>query len=83
MGAGGGLLVGAENAIGKGAMTKNVVPATDVRIVSSAPVPGQSASYSVVVKGVKSGGGVVTTTMTASRVPGKTIVRDGIQVRAG
>jgi len=82
MGPGGGLLVGAENQAGQGEMIKDVLPTTDYEVVSTAPVPGQSAYYSVRVKGVKTGYGAVTSSMKASGVPGTTVVQTHIQVLA-
>jgi len=82
MGPGGGLLIGAENAIGQGQMIKDTAPTTDLEIISTDPVPGASTSYSVVVKGVKFGHGAVTTSMKATGVPGTTVVQDAIQVLA-
>jgi hypothetical protein len=82
MGEGGGLLVGAENEIGQGEMIKDTVPTTDLVVESTDPEPGQSAVYSMRVKGIRTGFGAVTTSMVASGVPGTTIEQDGIQVLA-
>jgi hypothetical protein len=72
-------LVGAENVIGDGDV-EAVVPTADLRVTSTAPVPGDEVSYIVFVRGAKKGAGVVTTEMTANGVPGVTIVTSNIQV---
>ncbi len=72
-------LVGAENDLGQGDMTATL-PTEDLRVTSSAPTPGESATYSFVVRGESTGAGVVTTTMTATGVPGTTIEKDTITV---
>ena len=73
-------LVGAENALGEGDMAA-VLPTEDgLLVTSSDSVPGDVASYSFTAKGVRVGTGVVTTEMTASRVPGVTIIRTPVRV---
>jgi len=74
-----GFLVGAENVIGQGDMVR-VLPTEDLRVVSTDPVPGDRATYSLTVRGVERGLGTVTTNMEASRVPGVTVVRSDIRV---
>jgi hypothetical protein len=53
-------LVGAENALGQGGMTA-VLPTEDLRVSSTAAVPGDSISYALEVKGQQEGIGTVTT----------------------
>jgi hypothetical protein len=77
--AGQDFLVGAENILGQGDMTETL-PTADLRVTSTAPTPGESASYSFVVSGESTGAGVVTTTMTATGVPGTTVEKDTITV---
>jgi Subtilase family/Fibronectin type-III domain/PA domain len=77
--AGQDFLVGAENILGQGDMTATL-PTEDLRVTSTAPTPGESASYSFVVSGQSTGAGVVTTTMTATGVPGTTVEKDTIIV---
>lgn len=72
-------LVGAENEIGQGDVFA-VLPTTDQRVTSTDPAPGDSATYSLVLRGDKKGTGVVTTEMEASGVPGITIVRNNITI---
>ena len=72
-------LVGAENEIGQGDMTATL-PTGDLRVTSTSPTPGESASYSFVVRGESTGPGLVTTTMTATGVPGTTIAKSTINV---
>ncbi len=71
-------LVGAENEVGQGQMDTTL--RTETTIVSSDPIPGGSASYSLFVQGVRQGTGVVKTEMTAPGVPGVTIERSTITV---
>jgi subtilisin family serine protease len=78
--AGQDFLVGAENILGQGDM-EAVLPSADLRVTSSAPTPGGSVTYSLRVRGMVVGRGTLTTEMTASGVPGVTIVRTNIQVR--
>ncbi|MGH2474702.1 MAG: S8 family serine peptidase, partial [Candidatus Limnocylindrales bacterium] len=77
--AGQDFLVGAENEIGQGDM-EAVLPTEDLRVVSTDPTPGESASYSLVVRGQDEGTGVVTTSMDADGVLGTTIVRTTIDI---
>jgi len=74
-----GFLVGAENELGQGDMTATL-PTADLRVTSTAATPGESATYSFVVRGESTGAGLVTTTMTATGVPGTTIEKDTITV---
>jgi hypothetical protein len=77
--AGQDFLVGAENVVGDGDM-EAVLPTADLRVTSTDPVPGDEAAYIVFVEGAKKGAGVVTTEMTASGIPGVTIVQSAIEV---
>lgn len=72
-------LVGAENDAGAGDMF-SVLPTGDQRVTSTDPTPGASATYSMVIRGDSVGTGTVTTSMTATGVPGTTIVRTPVQV---
>jgi hypothetical protein len=78
--AGQDFLVGAENELGQGDMA-SVLPTADQRITSTDPIPGDTVSYSVTVRGQKRGTGSVTTEMTADGVPGVTIERTAVTVR--
>jgi hypothetical protein len=72
-------LVGAENVLGEGDMAA-VLPTGDLRVTSSAFVPGATAAYEVTVRGQRVGGGVVSTEMRASLSPGTTIAESRIVV---
>jgi hypothetical protein len=77
--AGQDFLVGAENQLGQGDMSETL-PTTDLVVTSSDPIPGESVSYELTVRGLGAGTGVLTTTMTADGVPGKTVVRSSIAI---
>ena len=77
--AGQDFLVGAENDQGEGDV-EAVLPTTDLRVTSTDPVPGESTSYSLTVRGQEVGTGIVTTTMDADGVLGRTIVRTPITI---
>ncbi len=72
-------LVGAENEQGQGDM-EAVLPSGDLRVTSTDPTPGDSVSYSLTVRGQGVGTGVVTTTMDADGVLGRTIVKSSITI---
>ena len=72
-------LVGAENELGQGDMTPTL-PTGDLRVTSTAPTPGASASYTVNVRGVSAGTGTVTTEMEGPDLPGVTIVTSEIAI---
>ena len=76
-------LVGAENEDGSGGaqLPMGTLPSEDLVVTSTDPTPGATVSYSVNVRGVSPGAGLVTTEMTASSVPGVTVVKTGVQVR--
>jgi hypothetical protein len=79
--AGQDLIVGAENRNGQGAsLGLNIAPTADLRVSSSAPVPGGTATYDVIVRGEKVGTGVVTTEMESPSVLGTSIQRSNITV---
>ena len=71
--------VRAENVVGQGDDLGGL-PTEDLRVTSTDPVPGESASYSIKVKGVLLGDGGVRTEMEADDVPGITVERDTIHV---
>jgi subtilisin family serine protease len=77
-------LVGAENEFGTGGMQlpAGVLPTEDLVVSSTAPIPGGSVSYTVTVLGLIPGNGRVTTEMTASSVPGVTVVNSAVTVRS-
>ena len=77
--AGQDFLVGAENVVGQGDM-EAVLPTEDLRVTSTDPVPGDSASYSVFIEGRRTGTGLVTSEMTTDSIAGVTIVRSRVQV---
>lgn len=83
-GAAGPINVGAENASGTGGANIGGaafgVPASDYVITSTPGAPGGSLTYSLTARGSDSGQGVVTSTMIASLVPGKTIVKTPVSV---
>jgi hypothetical protein len=68
------LVVGAENLNGSGGDTITGLPTGDLRVTSSDPVPGDSVTYVVHVRGQSAGNGTVTTTMDSPHVPGTTVV---------
>jgi hypothetical protein len=72
-------LVGAENEIGEGEMNATL-PTEDFVVVSTDPIPGDSATYRVVVRGRAVGAGRVRTVMTGPGLPGRTIVRTSIAI---
>jgi Subtilase family/Fibronectin type-III domain/PA domain len=72
-------LVGAENQLGQGDMVATL-PTADLRVTSTAPTPGASASYTVNVKGVNTGAGTVTTEMDGTGLPGTTIVATTVTI---
>lgn len=75
-------LVGAENADGTGgaSLPAGALPTGDLRVTSTAPTPGGTASYTVRVRGLIPGTGTVTSTMTTPIVPGTTVVTDDVKV---
>lgn len=72
-------LVGAENESGQGDMAATL-PTGDLRVTSTDPVPGDTVTYELTVRGDSRGTGQVTTEMNASGVPGTTIVRTPVEV---
>jgi hypothetical protein len=73
-------LVGAENQFGQGDMTATL-PTQDLRVTSTAPIPGASVSYTVNVRGRDTGTGTVTTEMEGPDLPGVTIVTSEVAIR--
>jgi hypothetical protein len=71
--AGQAYLVGAENEAGQGDVSA-FLPAEDQRVTSTDPVPGDTVTYQVTVKGLVPGSANVRTEMTASQVAGVTVV---------
>jgi hypothetical protein len=78
--AGQDFLVGAENKLGLGDMEAVLPTTAGLRVTSSAPTPGGSRTYSFKARGVAVGTGDLVTEMRASRVPGVTIAKTGLQV---
>ena len=74
------LLYGAENEVGQGDMVAGL-PTGDQVVTSTDPAPGDTAGYSLTVRGEQAGTGTLTTEMTATGVPGTTIERDPVVVR--
>jgi Subtilase family/Fibronectin type-III domain/PA domain len=75
-------LIGAENAPGTGGgqLPAGTLPTGDLRVTSTDPVPGGTASYTVKVRGLLPGDGKVTTSMTTPVVPGTTVVSSTVRV---
>jgi hypothetical protein len=78
-------LVGAENVAGTGGeqLPMGTLPTEDLRVVSTAPTPGASVSYTVTVRGLFPGTGRVVTEMVSPDIPGATVVSSSIEVRLG
>lgn len=72
-------LVGAENSLGQGDMSR-FLPTEDLRVTSSASEPAGSISYDVVLRGESRGSGTVTTELRSPTLPGVTVVRTGVTV---
>ena len=56
------------------------LPTEDLRVTSTDPIPGGSASYELTVKGIQKGPGLLTTTMDSDLVVGTTVVKTPITV---
>ncbi len=78
--AGQATVVGAENLNGSGGDTQALPIMEDLRVTSTDPVPGDSVTYGLRVRGVNSGNGSVTTTMDSPHVPGLTVVTTRVAV---
>lgn len=76
----GDLTVGAENLSGTGGAQITGAPTGSYRITSTPGAPGGAVSYTVTARGGNPGQGRVTSTMTASLVPGQTIVSTPVTV---
>jgi subtilisin family serine protease len=76
--------VGAENISGTGGqgLPPGVLPTEDLRVTSTDPLPGGTASYTVTALGIFPGSGKITTSMNSPAVPGTTIVTSNVAVRA-
>jgi hypothetical protein len=74
--------VGAENINGTGGqgLPTGQLPTGDLRVTSTAAVPGGSTSYTVTPLGIFPGGGKVTTSVNSPLVPGTTIVTTPVAV---
>jgi hypothetical protein len=72
-------LVGAENVLGQGEMAA-VLPTAPQVVSSTDAVPGDTAGYTLDVTSNRIGGAQVQTEMTASRIPGTTIVTTDITI---
>jgi hypothetical protein len=78
-----GLTVGAENIDGSaGAQVtpEQALAGDDLRITTTGSQPGGSLTYTVVVQGLVSGVGELTSTLTTPVVPGTTVSRAGVRV---
>jgi hypothetical protein len=75
-----GLTVGAENVTGSAGDDFHTAPTEDQRVSSVGGTPGESITYVLKVKGKQTGNQQVTSSMTASGVPGTTIVTSKIIV---
>jgi hypothetical protein len=75
-------VVGAENSDGSAGdqLPDGTLPTEDLVVTSSDPAPGGSVSYTVRVRGLLPGTGVVKTTMESPAVPGTTVVRSEVTV---
>ena len=72
-------LVGAENPLGAGEVA-GTLPTADLRVDSTAPTPGALYNYKVRARGTTSGTGRVSSSMTATFVPGVTTTSTGISI---
>jgi hypothetical protein len=72
-------LVGAENVLGQGEIAA-VLPTAPQVVSSTDAVPGDTAGYTLDVTSNRIGGAQVQTEMTASRIPGTTIVTTDITI---
>jgi hypothetical protein len=72
-------LVGAENSAGQGDVSM-FLPTEDLVVTSSDPSPGASVSYTVTVKGVQQGAGVVTSEMSSADLIGVTMTTSTVTV---
>jgi hypothetical protein len=82
--AGQALQIGAENinGTGGGQLPTGTLPTSEIVVTSTAPVPGQSLSYSATVLGILPGTGKVTTSVDTPVVPGTTVVSTDVKVNA-
>ncbi len=73
-------LVGAENSIGQGDVEAVLPTTAGLRVTSTDATPGDVLTYSFQARGDKVGTGDLVTEMTASDVPGVTVVRTPLAV---
>ena len=73
-------LVGAENSLGEGEVAATL-PTEDLMVVSTAPTAGESYNYKVRARGTSAGNGRVSSSMTATYVPGVTTLSTAISIR--
>lgn len=75
------LVVGVENETGQGGESLVDTPPTeDLDVVSTDAVEGDSVSWTVDVAGFSPGAGEIRTDLTASGIPGTTVVRTPVEV---
>lgn len=75
------LVIGAENETGAGGVSVvDEAPTEDLRVVSTDAVEGDTLTYTVDVTGYAGGAGEVRTDLTASGLPGTTVVRTPVTV---
>lgn len=72
--------VGAENVDGSGGSQIAGLPVEDLRVASQPSAPGESATYTVTVRGLSPGAQNVTTSATAPIVNGTTTEVDTVNV---
>jgi hypothetical protein len=75
-------LIGAENGDGSGGgqLPAGTLPTGDLRVTSTDPTPGGTASYTVKVRGLFPGDGKITSSMTSPAVSGTTVVTSNVKV---
>lgn len=79
---GNALKIGAENVSGTAAGEAATPPTEDLRVTTTAPVPGESYSYTLTLKGRSPGNQSLTTSMQSNLTLGSTIVSTPITVTA-
>ena len=72
-------LVGAENPLGEGEVSATL-PTEDLIVESTPPTPGGSYNYKVRAMGSSAGGARVSSSMTATYVPGVTIANTAVSI---
>ena len=71
---------GAENEAGAGDVIVNTLPPADQTVMSTDPAPGDSVTYSLILKGKPYGAGKLVSSMKANGVLGTTIVKTNLTV---